>query len=164
MLQLTKIISGGQTGVDQAALRAAMKLGLEFGGWCPPDGRSDEGLIPAQFCLRPTPEERSLRALGVPRSLRTEWNARDADATLVLTPMKEIDDCGTAWTLQAASWYNKPSLVLNPSLEEQSTCLADWLQRNTVSCLNVGGPSEQDCAGVGALAYHFLIRALSNLC
>ncbi|MEY2585055.1 MAG: hypothetical protein QOD80_1081, partial [Verrucomicrobiota bacterium] len=51
MRTLTKVISGGQTGVDQAALRAARDSGLEIGGWCPPGRVCEDGVIPAEFPL-----------------------------------------------------------------------------------------------------------------
>src|SRR2546430_17536769 len=84
MRRLTKVISGGQTGVDQAALRAARDCGLAIGGWCPPGRGCDSGVIPLEFPLQETERERSPDAPDVPRSQRTEWNVRDSDATLVI--------------------------------------------------------------------------------
>src|ERR1044072_8521121 len=93
-----KVISGGQTGVDQAALRAAEACGLEIGGWCPPGPESEDGAIPKRYPLRETPVERSRDAPDVPRSLRTEWNVRDSDAVLVLkAPSAQPLDPGSAW-------------------------------------------------------------------
>ena len=80
------IVSGGQTGVDQAALRAAQALGLRGGGWCPPGRACESGTIPVQFEMIETPSERSALAPEVARSQRTEWNVRDADATLIVAP------------------------------------------------------------------------------
>ena len=53
-MTLTTVISGGQTGVDQAALRAAMQYGLSCAGWCPPGRESESGTIPLEFPLRET--------------------------------------------------------------------------------------------------------------
>ncbi|MEO1088507.1 MAG: putative molybdenum carrier protein, partial [Acidobacteriota bacterium] len=79
---LATVISGGQTGVDRAALRAARRQGLEIGGWCPPGRVSEDGMIPVSLSLRETPRDRSQWAPDVPRSLRTEWNVRDAGVVL----------------------------------------------------------------------------------
>jgi len=84
-----KIISGGQTGVDQAALITAQKIGLETGGWCPPGRVCESGTIPEYFPLKETPQERSPDAVDVPRSQRTEWNVRDSDATLIVRPKQD---------------------------------------------------------------------------
>src|SRR2546423_4826044 len=84
MSVVRKVISGGQTGVDQAALRAAKNCGLEIGGWCPPGRLCDNGVIPPEFPLKETPQEQSPDAPDVPRSQRTEWNVRDSDGTLVI--------------------------------------------------------------------------------
>jgi hypothetical protein len=58
--QLRKVISGGQTGVDQAALRAARDCGLKIGGWCPPGRTCEAGVIPVEFPLEETEQERSV--------------------------------------------------------------------------------------------------------
>ncbi len=82
MSQIRKVISGGQTGVDQAALRAAIALGISIDGWCPPGRICEHGVIPEEFPLKETPFERSEGAPGIPRSLRTEWNVRDSDGPI----------------------------------------------------------------------------------
>src|SRR5262245_7420096 len=103
MAKLRKILSGGQTGVDQAALRAAQKCGLSCGGWCPPGRECETGIIPLSFPLRETPRDRSPDAPEIPRSQRTQWNVRDSDATLILQPQSlEGQDPGTDWTKQCA--------------------------------------------------------------
>src|SRR5882672_9150963 len=81
---LCKVTSGGQTGVDQAALRAGKDCGLAIGGWCSPGRGCEAGVIPQAFPLNETEQERSPNAPDVPRSQRTEWNVRDSDATLVI--------------------------------------------------------------------------------
>jgi len=90
--KLRKVVSGGQTGVDQAGLRAASRASIKTGGWCPPGCKSLDGDVPSVFKLKAVPEERSVQAPEVARSLRTEWNVRDSDATLILALRSVIDD------------------------------------------------------------------------
>jgi len=73
---LRKIISGGQTGVDRAALDAAMNLGIEIGGWCPRGRTALDGVIPAKYPL--------IETHGKSYQTRTKWNVRDSDGTLIL--------------------------------------------------------------------------------
>ena len=73
---LEKVVSGGQSGVDRAALDAARAAGLACGGWCPRDRWAEDGPIAASYPLTETPQRDPAQ--------RTAWNVRDADATLVL--------------------------------------------------------------------------------
>ena len=157
VLRLTKVISGGQTGVDQAALQAAQDCHLATGGWCPPGRVCEGGTIPERFALQETPYERSERAPDVPRSLRTEWNVRDADGTLILYSSSQVpSDPGTLWTQQVAERLHKPLLITNlPSATVERTVL-DWLVTHSIRILNVAGPSESTTPGVGKLTYDFL--------
>jgi hypothetical protein len=153
---LRKVISGGQTGVDQAALRAARDSGLEIGGWCPPGRECEGGVIPAEFPLKETERERSLDAPDVPRSQRTEWNVRDSDATLVIGRVQE--DLGTSWAIDCATRYRRPLLVcaLDDSIAEEK--IREWLDANDIRILSVGGPSESSAPGVGEKTYALLTR------
>src|SRR5438876_1977372 len=89
---VSKIISGGQTGVDRAALDVALELGIPCGGWCPQGRRAEDGVIPARYPLRETPW------WGYPQ--RTEWNVRDSDGTLILAEGEP--DRGTVLTRELA--------------------------------------------------------------
>jgi hypothetical protein len=163
MPTLRKLISGGQTGADQAALRAAVDLGLDHGGWCPPDRASEAGPIPAEFDLQPTPQDRSPDAPHIPRSQRTEWNVRDADATLIVRPAHlEAADPGTDWAIRCAARYDKPQLVIDPADPAAATALQEWLAAHAVKTLSIGGPSESTAPGIGARTYAFLIKVLAN--
>ena len=155
MRKLTKIISGGQTGVDQAALRAARDCGLEVGGWCPPARECEAGVIPAEFPLQETERERSPNAPNVPRSQRTEWNVRDSDGTLVITTRDATAE-GVEWTIECAKRYQLPLLVCDVDEADAASKIQQWLTTNGISTLNVAGPSEASAPGIGDKAYALL--------
>ncbi len=163
MEQSLKIISGGQTGVDQAALRAAQAAGLDCGGWCPPGRTCEAGTIPPQFPLQETPEERSADAPEIPRSLRTEWNVRDSDATLVLQPKQVKRDAGTEWTEHCAAKRGQPLLAVDPWDPQAGKRIHAWLAKVSVKTLNVAGPSEGNAPGVGKVAYDLLLTVFVGL-
>jgi len=159
MNALHKVISGGQTGVDQAALRAARDCGLEIGGWCPPGRVSEDGVIPAEFPLKETPHERSPEAPDVPRSQRTEWNVRDSDGTLVIAPAGENrQDPGTDWALRCARRNARHFLVCDPYDPSAGSKILEWLDALQISTLNVGGPGEGTSPGIGERAYALLLE------
>lgn len=163
-MRLRKVISGGQTGVDQAALLAAEACGLEIGGWRPPGRESEAGPIPARFPLRETPVERSRDAPDVPRSLRTEWNVRDADAVLILSADPRVGgDPGSAWAVECARRFERPLLTCDPVDLQAAARIAEWLRGNPIATLSVGGPSERTQPGIGQAAYALLVDAFARL-
>jgi Circularly permutated YpsA SLOG family len=150
MAGLTRIVSGGQRGVDQTALRAAIDCGLECGGWCPLDRQDEEGPIPAEYPLQPTPYETSLLAPEVTRSQRTEWNVFCSDATLIFHVAKQSeDDPGTLWTARFAARFQRPCLFCDPRTPAAASEIIRWLeriateQRRPARWLNVAGPSKR---------------------
>jgi Circularly permutated YpsA SLOG family len=160
MRTLIKIISGGQTGVDQAALRAARDCGLEIGGWCPPGRVCESGVIPPEFPLEETEQERSPDAPEVPRSQRTEWNVRDSDGTLVITAVNAATDPGTLWAIQCAARFEKPLLVCQVDDPSAVKAIQEWLEAFRIETLSVGGPSESSAPGIGEKAYALVKRVL----
>jgi hypothetical protein len=176
--RLTKIISGGQTGVDQAALRAAIACGLEIGGWCPPGRMCEAGFIPEEFPLQETECERSPDAPEVPRSQRTEWNVRDSDGTLVIRqggashpPSPGLGvasseaapkDPGTQWAMKCAKRYGRPLLVCDLSDRNAKQAVQEWLGRHRIKVLSVGGPAESAAPGIGTRAYRLLCAVLDD--
>jgi predicted Rossmann fold nucleotide-binding protein DprA/Smf involved in DNA uptake len=146
-MMVKRVVSGGQTGVDRAALDAAMALGLACGGWCPRGRRAEDGLIPSRYPLRETP--------GSAYPERTAWNVRDSDATLVLTVGKPRG--GTALTIGLARKAGKPVLVVDLDAGVPGTAeVRAWLDREGVRTLNVAGPRENESPGTHALASRFL--------
>jgi hypothetical protein len=150
---LRRIIAGGQTGVDQAALRAARDCGLKIGGWCPPGRTCEAGVIPAEFPLEETEQDRSLNAPDVPRSQRTEWNVRDSDGTLVIQSGETAVDRGTDWAMQCAKRYGRPLLVCDMADPDAKQKIQEWLRRKQIKVLSVGGPAESTSPGIGDRAY-----------
>jgi len=163
--QLDQIVSGGQTGVDRAALDAAAERGVATGGWCPRGRRAEDGRIPDNYPLRET-EARSY-------AVRTEWNVRDADGTLIIV-LDEISS-GTQLTLNVARKLQKPAVVvhLRPSdspglfsdtnsLNEQLDSVVGWLQQHRIRVLNVAGPRGSSHRDVYPEARRF-VTALLNL-
>lgn len=153
------IISGGQTGVDQAALNVAKTLEILCAGWCPPGRACEDGKIPEVFPLTETPTERSSYAPGVPHSLRTEWNVRDADAILILKPDSLMEDPGTEWTEKCFIKYKRKFLIVNPFDSNAVDQIKQWLQVITISILNIAGPSEKTYPGITKQSYEILMQS-----
>jgi hypothetical protein len=136
---IDKLISGGQTGVDRAALDVARELGLASGGWCPQGRRAEDGRLADCYPMQETPAGEYAQ--------RTEWNVRDADGTLVLTRGRPSE--GTAFTIEMAWRHGKPCLVLEVSAEQPSPATARaWALEHGIRILNVAGPRESKCPGI----------------
>lgn len=148
----TKIISGGQTGVDRAALDVALEFGLVCGGWCPQGRRAEDGRIDPRYPLQETPWD------GYPQ--RTEWNVRDADGTLILTCGES--DRGTALTIEVVRRKQKPYLVVDVAGEVDVTAIRAWGEANGVRVLNVAGPRESSSPGIYGRAVEVLRRLLGG--
>lgn len=127
------LISGGQTGVDRAALDFALYTNILCGGWCPRGRRAEDGTIPKQYPL--------IEASTTLYQQRTALNVRDSDATLIIND--NINSKGTALTIKTAQQRHKPLLIV----ELQSSDFARvrrWLWRHHPEILNVAGPRESE--------------------
>jgi hypothetical protein len=147
----TTIVSGGQTGVDRAALDVALELHLPCGGWCPKGRRAEDGPLDTRYPLTETPW------WGYPQ--RTEWNVRDSDGTLVLTSGRA--DRGTQLTIELAARLRKPCLVLNLAEQPSPAGVREWAETHQVKVLNVAGPRASEGAGIYLQAARFLRGVLS---
>jgi hypothetical protein len=147
-IALRKIVSGGQTGVDRAALDAAAALGLATGGWCPKGRRAEDGAIPARYRLKETEE--------ADYEVRTWLNVRDSDATLIAT--RGAPAGGTQLTVDAARHLGRPHLVAD--LDVGADAVRAWLAQTGARVLNVAGPRESGAPGIGAAAKAFLLAVL----
>ena len=160
-----KIISGGQTGVDRAALDVAIERGMPWGGWCPKGGWAEDfteppGLLAKYPHLRETPLPHPLQ--------RTEWNVRDSDATLIITDGEgQAVSIGTQRAHQWAQQHGKPLLVVNASEPEAAVRAAAWVQGlkkrfGTDMTLGIGGPRESEAPAIYARARALISAMLDH--
>lgn len=158
-LPLIEVRSGGQTGVDRGALEAVLALparaGIGAGGWCPRGRVAEDGVLDARYPLVETP--------AAEPSQRTEWNVRDADATLILHRGELAG--GTALTAQVAARLGRPLLQIDLTQTDLAplATVADirtWLRDQDVRVLNVAGPRESHCPGITAQSRQLMQRLL----
>lgn len=158
---ITRIISGGQTGVDRAGLDAALKLGIAIGGWCPRGRKAEDGTIPLVYPLTET------TTAAYPE--RTRRNIQEADATLILVDNDSQVVGGTLLTLNMCRYWKKPCCVIKldfllggdtaPSMSD----VRQWLERDKVQTLNIAGPRESKYPGIHDRAKAFLVELLRGL-
>ena len=161
-----KIISGGQTGVDRAALDVAIERGMSWGGWCPKGGWAEDfpdppGLLNKYPKLRETP-------LPQPEQ-RTEWNVRDSDALLIITDREGLAASkGTTRAKEWANHYGKPLLVVDAGQPDATAQVAQWLQAQRKRfgahmTLSVGGPRESEAPAIYASARALMVNVLDHV-
>ncbi|MBA2649221.1 MAG: putative molybdenum carrier protein [Legionella sp.] len=143
---LKKIVSGGQSGVDQAALAMAVEAGIKIGGWCPLKGCDENGKnIRIKY-----PELKEAKTIKPDE--RTRLNIDDSDGTLVIVPFmplpKTIVD-GTKLTIDYAIEKNKPHLIVSISNKDEAVeQILYWIEHNEIHVLNIGGPRESSWPGI----------------
>jgi hypothetical protein len=148
---IEKIVSGGQTGVDRAALDVARELGLPCGGWCPKGRKAEDGPIAHRYPLQETPSDDYVQ--------RTVWNVRDSDGTLILTRGQPTE--GTALTIEVAERQGKPHLVMDLHEQPDHSTVRAWITTHRIRVLNIAGPREEKSPGIYVQASQFLRRLLS---
>lgn len=153
-MTIEKVVSGGQTGADRAALVAAIALKVPHGGWCPRKRRAEDGPIPPQFQLQETST--------VDYPTRTEWNIRDSDGTLVFT-FGTLDG-GSALTVRSALRQQKPCLYLDLDTIDDAEAAAQVLAfvwKSAIKVLNVAGNRESKAPGIASRVEKIMTLVLS---
>jgi hypothetical protein len=155
------IVSGGQSGVDRAALDVAIELGIAYRGWCPKGGWAEDMLKPPGVLnlypeLRETPD-------ADPRQ-RTEWNVRDSDRLMVLVDHAGLPASkGTMFALACAKALAKPHIVIDIGAGDARDLAADFLsQGQGPLAVCIAGPRESEAPGIYAKARDFLSNLLAG--
>ncbi len=161
---IVKIVSGGQTGVDRAALDAAITLGIEHGGWCPQGRLAEDGRIDDRYQLQ--------EMATADYAERTERNVIDSDGTLILYHRKLQG--GTLLTNRLAKRHGKPlhrvrldRLHSARPLQSQTAperrmlhATLDWIHEHGIGVLNVAGPRGSSHPEIGRQAFDFLCKMM----
>lgn len=162
------IRSGGQTGVDRAALEAAARLGLSYRGWCPKGGWAEDLAAPPGI-RRIYPELKDTPSADPHQ--RTAWNVRDADATLILTSGTSMEvSRGSGFTRLCAEvifetpWRMDDIDRLAPR-DEIVGWISDLLRRGGTAPFdfNVAGPRESEVPGIQGRATEYLLHLLRDV-
>ncbi|MCC6126102.1 MAG: putative molybdenum carrier protein [Pirellulales bacterium] len=148
-----KIISGGQTGVDRGALKAAIRLGIPHGGWCPRGRLAEDGRIPPRYRLRETET--------ADYATRTEKNVLESDATLIICRSSLAG--GTLLTYRFADRHRRSCKVVDLNEPLDAEDILGWLKDNRVATLNVAGPRESQNPGIEAQARQVLESVLVRI-
>lgn len=137
------IVSGGQTGADRAALDWALSHGIPTGGWCPADRLAEDGRIPDRYPLKETNSTAYI--------VRTEWNVRDSDATLLFSLADSLSG-GSAETLAFCQQMNRPFLHLSQARDLPASAaekLSRFLSEHRPATLNIAGPRASEEPEIG---------------
>jgi hypothetical protein len=141
-MMIEKLVSGGQTGADIAALDVALRYNFPHGGWCPKGRLSLDGQIPAKYLLTATPSS------GYPQ--RTEWNVRDSDGTVVFT-FSKAPTGGSLKTVGFTKKHRKPCLHISRASgtsEDPPLILQRFIGEHGIKTLNVAGSRESKDPGI----------------
>ena len=157
MIRPEKIISGGQTGADQAGLDAAMELGIPHGGWCPLGRRSEDGPIPLKYSLKETMSDYYRD--------RTTRNVQDSDGTIVFISGSIDAEPGSALTLGLCKMDERPNLLINlalDSIENASNLVRVFVRDYKIKILNIAGSRASISPGIGAKVVQVLKLAFQE--
>ncbi|MBN2173714.1 MAG: putative molybdenum carrier protein [Bacteroidales bacterium] len=146
------IISGGQTGVDRAALDFAIDHNIPCGGWCPKGRKAEDGIIPAKYPLKEADSEHF--------PIRTRQNIEHSDGTLIIYCRKF--DAGTGLTLQLCKKLRRPFTVIKVTDELPLQVFSHWLKDHGITILNIAGPRESSEPGIYDKTYRLLENLFSH--
>jgi hypothetical protein len=152
MNKIPKIVSGGQTGADRAALDWALSHNLACGGWCPKGRKAEDGNIDPKYPLKESSSASYLQ--------RTKWNVRDSDATVIFSIAPTLSG-GSKKTVDFARKLNKPCLQIHPTMTDAPQRLKTFLEDNAIEVLNVAGPRASKEPGVAQLVIQTLDRVFN---
>ena len=155
-MHLERVISGGQTGADRAALAAAKAAGVDTGGWMPKGFRAQDGPRPEFAELYKVKEHASERYPP-----RTALNVKESDATLRFAA--DWDSPGEVLTRKMCERYGKPHFDVTPGGTTTPADVAEWLEANNVRVLNVAGNTERTSPGTEAFVTSFLAEVFCLL-
>ena len=146
-----KIVSGGQTGADRAALDWAIKRGNPQGGWCPKGRKAEDGPIDIHYQLNETPRADYLQ--------RTEWNVRDSDGTVIFSIAESLSG-GSKKTVEFAKRHSKPVLHVSKAngIPAAAEMLRRFCEQHSIGVLNVAGPRASKEPDVAAFVNDVLER------
>ncbi|MGF1615672.1 MAG: putative molybdenum carrier protein [Gammaproteobacteria bacterium] len=151
-LAIERIISGGQTGVDRAALDVALLLAIPCGGWCPRGRKAEDGLIADRYPLQET-RSRDYRH-------RTKANVLASDGTLILYTKRLMG--GTALTLRCAKGAHRPYCLVDLNLPPSPSNTLIWINNHSIRVLNVAGPRESQAPGIYWQARRWLLQLFAR--
>ena len=148
-----KIVSGGQTGADRAALDFAIKHNIPHGGWVPKYRAAEDGKVPDVYELQEMPTQSYSR--------RTEQNAIDSDGTVIISHGRLRG--GSAFAAKMAKKHDRPWLHLDMAklaVDKAGRRLQKWVDDNSISVLNLAGPRQSSDPAIYDVTMKVLEAAL----
>ncbi len=146
------IITGGQTGVDHAALDAALELGYPIKGFCPAGRSAEDGVIDERYPLQAAPSPDN--------AWRTIANAHNSDVTVILSRGTPVD--GTPLTSFACEFFHRPYIELSLDAPVDRAAFISFINKHRAKSINIAGPRESlEPGNVYKPAFKILTQLLS---
>ena len=153
---INKIVSGGQTGADQAGLDVGIKLGISHGGWIPKGRKTENGKLPDRYKLREMAVENYAQ--------RTKQNVLDSDGTLIFSHGQLTG--GSELTRIFTVKHGKPCLHIDLNSKSNlkiSLNIDMWIRKNNIRVLNVAGPRASKDPKIYKAVFKLLERSLTQI-